>query len=484
MSSSRVPLKKVGARIYEIPMYRPDMRVPGRVYADEKLVQKIKGDLTLLQCANVACLPGIYKYSITLPDGHQGYGFPIGGVAAFDVEDGIISPGGIGYDINCGVRLLRTNLTAKEVKPVLAQLLGEMFDLVPCGVGRRGKVKLSIAELNRALQGGVEWAIERGFGWKEDTEHLEENGRMSEADPDKVSSRAKERGAPQLGTLGAGNHFLEVQTVDKIYDERVAKVFSLPKEGEATVMIHTGSRGFGHQVCSDYIRVMERAVHKYGIKIPDRELCCAPFTSKEAEDYFAAMACAVNFAFCNRHMIMHWVRQAFEKVFRRSAEDLGIRLVYGVCHNVGKKEVHRIDGERREVIIHRKGATRAFPPGHPDVPRDYRDVGQPVIIPGSMGTASYVLVGTQEAEDLTWSSTAHGAGRTLSRTRARRHFRGQEVERRLRARGILIRAASRRVVEEEAPEAYKDIDAVAEVSHALGIATKVARLKPIGVIKG
>ncbi|HID90411.1 TPA: RtcB family protein [Candidatus Bathyarchaeota archaeon] len=481
---SKVPLRRLGPYAYEIPKYRPDMLVPGRIYSDARLMEKMRQDLTLQQCANVACLPGIRKYSITLPDGHQGYGFPIGGVAAFDVDEGIISPGGIGYDINCGVRLLRTDLTAEEVRPALPKLLYKIFNLVPCGVGRRGKVRLSMSELDKVLQSGVEWAIDHGYGWSEDTEYLEENGCMEEADPDKVSSRAKQRGAPQLGTLGAGNHFLEVQVVDKIYDERVAKVFNLPPVGGVTVMIHTGSRGFGHQICSDYIRVMEHAVHKYRIRIPDRELCCAPFTSREGEDYFAAMACGVNYAFCNRHMIMHWLRQAFEEVFGKSADDLAIRLVYGVCHNVGKKEAHRIDGKRTDVIVHRKGATRAFPPGHPDVPRDYRDVGQPVIIPGSMGTASYVLVGTKEAEGLAWSSTAHGSGRVMSRAGALRRFRGRDVERGLRRRGILIRAASWRVVGEEAPGAYKDIDAIANVSHAVGIATKVARLRPLGVIKG
>ena len=481
---SKISIRKIGPYTYEIPRYVPDMRVPGRVYADEKLLNKMKQDLTLQQCANVAWLPGIYKYSITLPDGHQGYGFPIGGVAAFDAEEGIISPGGIGYDINCGVRLLRTDLTAKEARTAMPSLLEEIFRQVPAGVGRGGRVRLSIGELDSVLQEGVDWAIDHGYGWSEDREHLEENGRMEGADPDKVSPRAKQRGAPQLGTLGAGNHFLEVQMVDKIYDEHVAKVFNLPPEGGVTIMVHCGSRGFGHQVCSDYIRVMDRAVHKFHIKIPDRELVCAPFTSREGEDYFAAMACAVNFAFCNRHMIMHWVRKSFEKVYRRSAEDLGIRLVYGVCHNVGKKEAHRVDGARKEVVIHRKGATRAFPPGHTDVPSDYRSVGQPVIIPGSMGTASYVLVGTKKGEEIAWSSTAHGAGRTMSRMRAKRSFRGTDVESRLRSRGILVKAASWRVVSEEAPEAYKDIDAIANISDALGIATKVARLVPLGVVKG
>ncbi|MFQ6085554.1 MAG: intein-containing RctB family protein [Candidatus Bathyarchaeia archaeon] len=385
---------------------------------------------------------------------------------------------------NCGVRLLRTDLASGQVDPLLGRLLDRIFDLVPCGVGRRGKIRLSSGELNAVLQSGVEWAIDHGYGWSEDSRYLEENGRMDGADPDKVSPRAKERGAPQLGTLGAGNHFLEIQRVDKIYNERVAKIFNLPPEGGVAVMIHCGSRGLGHQVCGDYIRVMERAVHKYKIRIPDRELCCAPFHSREGEDYFAAMACAVNFAFCNRHMIMHWVREAFEGVFGTSAEDLGIRLVYGVCHNVGKREVHKVNGERREAIVHRKGATRAFPPDHPDLPADYRSVGQPVIIPGSMGTASYVLVGTERGKEIAWSSTAHGSGRVMSRMRSRRSFRAEGVERRLRSRGILVKAASMRVVSEEAPEAYKNIDTVANVSHAVGIATKVARLVPLGVVKG
>ena len=483
--SHRVPLKRIGDYVWEIPIgYKRGMKVPGRIYADEVLLEKMKGDLTLEQCANVACLPGIYKFAIVLPDGHQGYGFPIGGVAAFDAETGVISPGGVGYDINCGVRLIRTDLRVEDVKPVLKQLIDTLFYLVPSGVGSRGRVRLSISELDKVLAEGVDWAIEHGYGWPEDAQHCEEGGHMKNADPSKVSRVAKSRGAPQLGTLGSGNHFLEIQVVDKIYDPKIAKVFGIEEEGQVTVMVHTGSRGLGHQVCSDYLRIMERAVRKYGISIPDRELVCTPANSPEADDYFAAMACAANFAWANRQMITHWVREAFEKVFKKSADELGMRLVYDVAHNIAKLEEHKVNGHRRKVFVHRKGATRAFPPGHPDIPKDYKDVGQPVLIPGSMGTASYVLVGTPKAMEISFGSTAHGAGRLLSRAAAVRQYSPSYIKRTLESRGILIRAASARVIAEEAPGAYKDVDRVALVSHKVGIALRVARLVPIGVTKG
>ena len=483
--SHRVPLKRIGDYVWEIPQtYKPGMRVPGRVYADDTLLEKMRSDLTLEQCSNVACLPGIYKFAIVLPDGHQGYGFPIGGVAAFDAEDGVISPGGVGYDINCGVRLIRTDLTVNDVKPVIKDLINTLFRLVPSGVGSRGKIRLSISELNRVLAEGVDWAIERGYGWSEDAEFCEERGHMKTADPDNVSTAAKSRGAPQLGTLGSGNHFLEIQVVDRIYDRDVAKQFGIEHEGQVTVMVHTGSRGFGHQVCSDYLRVMERAVRKYGLRIPDRELACAPANSREAEDYFAAMSCAANFAWANRQMITHWVREAFSRVFKRSPDELGMRLVYDVAHNIAKLEEHDVDGKRRRVFVHRKGATRAFPPGHPEIPAKYRATGQPVLIPGSMGTASYVLVGTRRAMEVSFGSTAHGAGRVLSRAAAVRRYRPSQISRELESRGILVRAASARVVAEEAPGAYKDVDRVAEVSHKVGIALRVVRLVPMAVTKG
>ncbi|PDM26240.1 RNA-splicing ligase RtcB [Candidatus Bathyarchaeota archaeon B24-2] len=461
------------------------MIVPGRVFADETLLEKMKTDRTLEQCANVAHLPGIYKYAITLPDGHEGYGFPIGGVAATDYYEGVISPGGVGYDINCGVRLLTTSLEEEDVRPRLPELVETIFANVPCGLGsRRRDFKLSRSDLEGVMMEGARWAVENGLGWDEDIKHCEENGAMENADPDKVSNSAVNRGLPQLGTLGSGNHFLEIERVDEIYDKEAAKVFGIKSVGQVTVMIHCGSRGFGHQICSDYIRVMERAVRKYGIKIPDRELVCAPGNSREAEDYFKAMACAVNYAFANRQAITHWVRESFEKVFRRSAEELGLRLVYDVAHNIAKVEEHRVNGKRQKVWMHRKGATRAFPPGSNLIPVDYRSVGQPVIIPGSMGTSSWLLVGTPKAMDLTFGSTAHGAGRMLSRAAAKRRFWGRDVKNSLEKAGIVVRAASNVVLAEEADPAYKDVDRVVEVSHQVGIATKVAHLKPIAVIKG
>ena len=385
---------------------------------------------------------------------------------------------------NCGVRLIRTNLTVNDVKPVLKDLINTLFYLVPSGVGSRGRIRLSIGELDRVLAEGVDWAIEHGYGWSEDAEFCEEKGHMKVADPSKVSQRAKARGAPQLGSLGSGNHFLEIQVVDKIYNRDVAKVFGIEHEGQITVMVHTGSRGFGHQVCSDYLRMMERAVRKYGISIPDRELVCAPANSPEAEDYFAAMACAANFAWANRQMITHWVREAFSRVFKRSPDELGMKLVYDVAHNIAKLEEHKVDGYRRRVFVHRKGATRAFPPGHPEIPAKYRSVGQPVLIPGSMGTASYVLVGTRKAMEVSFGSTAHGAGRLLSRAAAVRQYRPSVISRELQSRGIIVKAASARVVAEEAPGAYKDVDRVADVSHKVGIALKVVRLVPLAVAKG
>ncbi len=481
-----VPLEKTGRYTWKIPQsYKSGMRVPGIVFADEVLLEKMKIDRTLDQCANVAFLPGIYKYSITLPDGHEGYGFPIGGVAAIDYENGVISPGGVGYDINCGVRLLVTNLTEKDVRPHLPELTETIFQNVPSGLGSRRKdFRVTVSELNRVMSEGVKWMVKQGLGWEEDIKHCEEGGAMEGADPTKVSDTAKRRGLAQLGTLGSGNHFLEIERVEKIYDEKVAKEFGIHSVGQITVMIHCGSRGLGHQICSDYIRIMERAVHKYGIKIPDRELACAPGKSREAEDYFSAMACAVNYAFSNRQAITHWVRESFEKIFRRPAEDLGLRLVYDVAHNIAKIEEHTIEGKRVKVWVHRKGATRAFPPGSSEIPADYKSIGQPVIIPGSMGTSSWLLVGTRKAMELTFGSTAHGAGRMLSRKAAKRRFWGKDVKQSLEQSGIVVRAASNVVLAEEADAAYKDVDRVVEVSHQVGIATKVAHLKPIAVVKG
>jgi tRNA-splicing ligase RtcB len=461
------------------------MRVTGIVFANKSLLDKIQTDRTLQQCANVAHLPGIYKYAITLPDGHEGYGFPIGGVAATDYDEGVISPGGVGYDINCGVRLVTTNLSEQDVRPKLGQITNTIFDNVPCGLGSRRKdFQVSQHDLDKLVTEGVQWAIERGLGWAEDAEHCEESGCMKNANPDKVSGNAKNRGLTQIGTLGSGNHFLEIQKVDKIIESKTAKTFGIEHEGQVTVMIHCGSRGFGHQVCSDYLRVMERAVQKYKIVLPDRELACAPGNSQEAEDYFQAMACAVNYAFVNRQTILHWVRQSFQQVFREKPERFGLKLVYDVAHNIAKIENHKVNGDQKKVWVHRKGATRAFPPGNPEIPADYRSAGQPVLIPGSMGTSSWLLVGTEQAMQVSFGSTAHGAGRMLSRSAAKRNFWGGDVKKALEQRGIYVRAVSLVVLAEEADAAYKNVDVVADVSDRVGIATKVARFVPIAVVKG
>jgi tRNA-splicing ligase RtcB len=480
-----IPINRVDDLIWEIPRdYDPNMRVPVRIYADSELLNMMKRDQTLNQCINMTQLPGILKYAITLPDGHQGYGFPIGGVAAFDAEEGIITPGGVGYDINCGVRLMRTDLTYEEVRPRVEELIDRIFRLVPCGVGVGSKLRLSTSELDNAVVEGVEWAIGRGYGWEGDSEHMEEGGCMKGANPDKVSSRAKQRGSGQLGTLGAGNHFLEIARVKAVYDEAAAKTFGITGPDQVVVWIHTGSRGYGHQIASDYIRVMDRAVRRYGIRIPSRELGCAPLNSREAEDYYQAMSCAINWAFINRHVIMHKIRKAFEDTFNRSAEEMGMSLVYGMTHNTAKKEEHIIDNRNVEAVIHRKGASRAFGPGREDLPDDYQDVGQPVLLVGTMGTASYLLVGTEKGEEISFASTAHGAGRVMSRTGARRRFTARGILSALRRKGIVVRAASGRVVEEESPDSYKDIHRVAEVSHRLGIGRKVMMSVPMAVAKG
>ncbi|RMF32162.1 MAG: RtcB family protein [Candidatus Nitrosothermus koennekii] len=478
-------VKKISDVEYRVePIKEKGMKVPVTIYANEQLLSKMLQDRTILQATNVATLPGVVKHVVVLPDGHEGYGFPVGGVAAMDLEEGVISPGGVGYDINCGVRLLRTNLTEQDVRTRLKELVNELFRAVPSGVGSEGVIKLSSNELDEVLTRGVNWAIEHGYGNKEDAEVCEENGQMKGADPSKVSQTARKRGAPQLGTLGSGNHFLEVQKVDKIFDEEAAKRFGIEHEGQVTVLIHCGSRGFGHQVCSDYLRISERALKKYGIELPDRELACVPNKSEEGEAYRKAMYCALNFAWSNRQMITHWTRKAFERVFKMDEDQLGMKLVYDVAHNIAKVEKHKVNGELLDVVVHRKGATRAFPAGREEVPSKYREFGQPVLIPGSMGTASYILLGSPKSMELTFGSTAHGAGRTMSRRAAKRSYTAREVQSRLESRGIYIKALTKEGVVEETPEAYKDVDAVADVSHRVGIATKVARLVPIGVIKG
>ena len=480
------PLRKIDEYRWEIPAsYKKGMNVPGRIYATAEMIEQIKKDNAPEQVANVATLPGIVKASMAMPDIHWGYGFPIGGVAAFREEDGIISPGGVGYDINCGVRLLRTDLEEKDVQSKLKELIDTIFANVPSGVGEKGKLRLSVRELNEVLDRGVKWAVENGYGWDEDLKRIEEGGSIKYAMHEKVSDKAKKRGAPQLGTLGAGNHFLEVQKVDRIFMPEIAKKFGIEREGQVMVMIHTGSRGLGHQVATDYIRVMENAARKYGINVVDRQLACAPIKSKEAEDYFAAMSAAANFGFTNRQLIMHWVRESFGKVFNTEPDDLGMSLIYGVAHNIAKREEHVVDGKRTWVYVHRKGATRAFAAGRAELPEFYRDVGQPVLIPGDMGTASYVLVGTQKAMEETFGSTCHGAGRVMSRHAALRKFRGEEIKKELWSKKhIYVRSASNKVAAEEAPDAYKNVDDVVRVVEGAGISKIVARLVPMGVVKG
>ncbi|MHA3963366.1 MAG: RtcB family protein [Candidatus Thorarchaeota archaeon SMTZ1-45] len=461
------------------------MKVPVIIFASDSLVRKMRQDATFQQAANAACLPGIYKHSIVLPDGHQGYGFPIGGVAATDYESGVISPGGVGYDINCGVRVLRTNLDEKDVRPKLRSLIDQLFEDVPTGVGKQGKIDLKNHRgVDEVLVNGSNWAVEQGYGWEEDLAHQEANGKLDIANPSDVPESAKSRGVKQSGTLGSGNHFLEIQVVDDIYDEEAAKLMGITRKKQVMIMIHSGSRGLGHQVCSEFIKIMTHAMRKYNIEVPDRELCSAPTTSKEGQAYLGAMSAAANYAFANRQTMTHWTREAFAKVMGSSPEDLDMGLIYDVAHNMGKVEEHEINGKRTKVVVHRKGATRAFPPSHPEVPLKYRDIGQPVIIPGTMGTASYILIGNEKAMDLTWGSTAHGAGRFLSRAKAKKRFFGKEVQEDLAQEGIIVRATKGIVIAEEAPGAYKDVDEVVKVSDAVGIATKAVRLRPIGVIKG
>jgi len=459
------------------------MRTDGIIFTSEKLLPTLIKDNAPQQVANVAYLPGIVGPSMAMPDIHWGYGFPIGGVAAFDVDNGIISPGGVGYDINCGVRLLRTDLDVPELKPKLRDLMQAIYDAVPAGVGKKGRIRISRSELQKVLVQGARWAVNKGYGWDEDLTHTEEEGSLDGADPSAVSDRAYERGLVQIGTLGAGNHFLEIQKVDEIHDEKAAEVMGLRK-GQVVVMIHTGSRGFGYQVCDDAVKNLGYAVAKYHLTIPDRQLACAPITSPEGRAYFGGMAGAANYAWANRQAIMHWVREAFEQTFGMGAEKLGLHLVYDVAHNIAKFEEHEVNGQRRKLCVHRKGATRAFGPGHPDIPKDYRAIGQPVIIPGDMGTASYVLVGTTKAMSASFGSTCHGAGRVWSRSRALREVSGHEVKSRLEREGILVLSVSTKTLAEETPEAYKDVDEVVEVTHNAGISAKVARMKPLGVIKG
>ena len=480
----KITPKKVSDKEYVVePTSENGMNVPVRIFADDDLIQKMQTDRTIWQATNVASMPGILGHMAVLPDGHEGYGFPVGGVAAMDAEEGMISPGGVGYDINCGVRLLRTNLTEDTARPKLKELIVDLFNSIPSGVGSKGAIKLSHSQLDEVLVKGVQWAVDNGYGNANDADVCEENGQMANADPHKVSDKARKRGMPQLGSLGSGNHFLEIQKVAEVHDEEAAKRMGI-EEGQVTVLTHCGSRGFGHQICSDYLRVSERALEKFHITLKDRELACVPNSSEEGESYRKAMFAALNFAWSNRQMISHWTRKSFERVFKQSESDLGMDLVYDVAHNIAKVEKHKIEGELRSVVVHRKGATRAFPANRDEVPKKYRDLGQPVFIPGSMGTASWILLGQPNSMDLTFGSTAHGAGRTMSRSKAKRQYTESDVKKSLSDKGIFVKALTRDGVVEETPQAYKDVNQVVDVSHNLGIATKVAKLVPIGVIKG
>jgi len=479
------PLEKVDEYRWRIPKsYKAGMRVPGLIYADQDMLKHILEEQALEQVVNVAFLPGIVGYSLAMPDIHWGYGFAIGGVAAMRMDDGVISPGGVGFDINCGVRLLRTNLTEEEVRPKIKELIDALYNSVPSGVGSKGKIRLRSGEINEVLTKGSRWAVEKGYGRPEDLDTTEEGGEMADTDPARVSSRAKERGVPQLGTLGSGNHFLEVAIVDQIREPDTAKAMGIDRVGQVMLLIHCGSRGLGHQVADDYIKEMVRAMQKYGIEVPDRQLACSPIKSPEGQAYLSAMRCAANYAWANRQCITHWVRESFCKVLRKGEEDAGLELIYDVTHNIAKLEEHEVNDHKEMLCVHRKGATRAFPAGHPDVPQKYSRLGQPVLIPGDMGRTSYVLVGTEQAMKETFGSTCHGAGRVLSRTAAKRHLSGRDVLTALEARGITVRAGSLPGLAEEASEAYKDVTSVVGVTHGAGISRIVARTKPMGVVKG
>ena len=475
-----IPVERIDAYRWRIPPdAKPGMQVPAIIFADDKLMEQIRHDLSLEQAANAAMLPGIVKAAYAMPDIHQGYGLPIGAVVATRPGTGVITPGGVGYDINCGVRLLRTELTRPEVLPRLKELVNGLFAAVPAGVGSHGKVRLTRESERRPLEQGARWAVEQGLGEPGDLETVEASGCIPGADPDAVSPKAYERGRDQLGTLGSGNHFLEIQVVDEIFEGTLAKNFGLFPE-QVVVLIHSGSRGLGHQVCTDYLEVMQSAMKKYSISVSDRQLACVPLTSKEGESYLRAMAAAANFAFTNRQMITHWAREVFERI----AGTGKLEIVYDVCHNIAKVEEHTVEGTRKRVLVHRKGATRAFPKGHPALAGKVREWGQPVLIPGSMGTHSYVLVGTAQAMAETFGSCCHGAGRAKSRTQAKRETTPEELMKEMKAKNISVLGETRAGLVEEKPDAYKDVGRVVDVVHNAGLAVKVARLKPLAVMKG
>ncbi len=475
-------LKQISPYCYEIPE-SGSMNVPGRVYMSSQMAARLHADEALKQVANVATLPGILKAAMAMPDMHWGYGFPIGGVAAFDWDTGVISPGGVGYDINCGVRLAGTGLEEKEIRPVADRLVAALFQNIPTGIGSTGSVKLSLKEEKKVLREGGRWAVRQGLGEPSDVERTEDGGCMTEADPSVISDRALQRGARQLGTLGSGNHFLEVGVVDKIFDEATARAFGLFQD-QVTVMLHSGSRGLGYQVCDDSLAFMARHVKTLGIQLPDRQLACAMIRSEAGRRYFAAMACAANYAWANRQILLHRARETFQQVLGIGPRDLAMHQVYDICHNIAKRETHMVEGKMRTVCVHRKGATRAFPPNHPAVCEAYRQVGQPILIPGDMGTASYVMAGTRTAMSESFGSTCHGAGRILSRTAAKKQSKGRAIHRELADKGILVKWTGRSTLAEEMPDAYKDIHQVVEAVHGAGLSKKVARLRPLCVIKG
>lgn len=479
-------LEKITGTLWEIPPgYKAGMRVPARIYASEKLLASLDEGV-IEQITNVATLPGILQYAFCMPDGHSGYGFPIGGVAAMDPIEGVISPGGIGFDVNCGMRLVRTNLTEKEVRPRLKDLVDHLFKLVPAGVGSHGFVRISREEFRTVVERGSEWCLENGYAWPEDLERTEERGRVPYADASNVSEKAVERGFNQIGTLGSGNHYLEIQVAreENVFDRETARTYGVDIPDQIMVMFHCGSRGFGHQVATDYLDLFLSIMgKKYGLSVPDRELACAPFDSREGQAYFGAMQCAINMSYVNRQVILHQVRKAFSDIFGRSAEDMGMHQVYDVAHNTAMLEEHEVDGVRRQVLVHRKGATRAFGPGMPGVPEVFKRAGQPVIIGGSMETGSYLLAGVESGKQAFYS-TAHGSGRTMSRTKARKLVNGKQLQQDLEARGIYIRTASWAGLAEEAGMAYKDIDDVVEATELAGLTKRVARFVPIGNIKG
>lgn len=477
-------LERIDNHRWRIPRsHKRCMHTDAVIFSSEEMLAAVMRDESLEQAANVACLPGIMGNSLAMPDIHWGYGFPIGGVAATDMEEGVISPGGIGFDINCGVRIIRSSLHREDLTPVVDGLADSLFKNVPSGLGSRSTERLSINELEEVLTLGSEWAVEKGFGWEEDLPHTENGGRMKDADPSKVGDKARKRGMPQLGSLGSGNHFVEVDFVDEVFNPELAAYLGLEK-GTITVTVHCGSRGLGHQIATDYLKVMERSVRESGIELPDRQLACAPITSQEGKEYYEAMCCGANYAWANRQMITHWVRESFSKIFGKSAEDIEMKLVYDVAHNIAKIEEHTVDGKKRLGMVHRKGATRAFPAGHPELPSELRSKGQPVIIPGDMGTGTYVLMGQQGSMEKSFGSCCHGAGRVMSRKAAMSSISAESVRLTMKERGIVLRSGSKEGIIEEAPETYKDLDAVVDVVCNAGLASKVVRLHPLIVIKG